>query len=163
MTRILSSLAAAAVCMTVAGAAGAVEQRPMLTIDMAIAMADACEAEAIEQGWRPVIIAIFDDGGNLKHFKRMDGSFLGSIEIAQLKGHTAAIFPRSTRARGELAYGGERPHGIELVPGIVVFPGGLPIIAKDGHQVGGIGVSGATSDQDEQCAQAAIDAVADRL
>ncbi|MBL27162.1 MAG: PduO protein, partial [Rhodospirillaceae bacterium] len=110
-----------------------------------------------------VNIAIFDAGGNLKHFKRMDGSFLGSIEIAHLKGHTAAIFPRSTRARGELAYGGDRPHGIELVPGIVVFPGGLPIMAGDGHQVGGIGVSGATSDQDEQCAQAAIDAVADRL
>jgi len=143
--------------------AGAVEQRPILTVDMALDMADACEAKAIEEGWRPVNIAIFDNGGNLKHFKRMDGAFVGSIEIARLKGHTSAVFTRSTRAFGDFAYGGDRPHGVELVPGIVVFAGGLPIVTEDGHHIGGIGVSGATSDQDEECAQAGIDAVADRL
>ena len=53
--------------------------------------------------------------------------------------------------------------GIAPVPGIATFAGGLPIMTGSGAQIGGIGVSGASADEDEQCAQAGIDAVADML
>ena len=142
----------------------AIETKPYLTLDMAQKMADACEAKAIAEGWRKINIAIFDDGANLKLFRRQDGSFTHSIQIAQLKGRTSAGMPRATRALGDFAYANpDRPYGIQEVPGLVVFPGGLPIMAGDGTQIGGIGVSGATGDQDEECAQAGLDAIADML
>lgn len=144
--------------------ASAMETKPYLTLDMAKTMADACEAKAAAEGWRKINIAIFDDGANLKLFRRQDGAFMHSIQIAQLKGRTSAGVPRATRALGDIAYENpDRPHGIQEVPGLVVFPGGLPIIADDGTQIGGIGVSGATGEQDEECAQAGLDAVADQL
>lgn len=143
--------------------AKAAETRPILTLEIAIKIADTCQALAIEKGWRPINIAIFDQGADLKYFRRMEDAFLGSIQVAQLKGRTAANFKRSTRTFGNIAYGGERPHGIQHVPGVAVFPGGLPILTKDGVAIGGVGVSGATSDQDEECAQAGLDAVADML
>lgn len=144
--------------------AAALETRPVLTLTMARTMADACEAKAAAEGWRKVNIAIYDDGGNLKLFRRQDGAFLHSVKIAQLKGHTSSGFPRPTRALGDIAYADPaRPHGIQEVPGFVVFPGGLPILTAAGIQLGGIGVSGATADQDEQCGQAGLDAIADEL
>lgn len=137
--------------------------KPYLTLAMAKTMADACEAKAASEGWRKINIAIYDDGGNLKLFRRQDGAFLHSIQVAQLKGHTTSGMPRSTRALGEINYSKDRPLGIDQVPGFVIFPGGLPILDARGEQLGGIGVSGATGDQDEQCAQAALDAVAAEL
>lgn len=160
-------LTAAALLLACLGAApplAALDTRPVLSLALAKRMADACEALAAKQGWRRVNIAIYDDGGNLKLFRRQDGAFLHSIEIARLKAHTAAGMPRSTRQLGDIAFADPaRPHGIEQVPGFVVFPGGLPILTADGVQLGGIGVSGATADQDEQCAQAGIDAIAEAL
>ena len=142
----------------------ALDSRPVLSLSMAQKMADACEAKASKEGWRKVNIAIYDDGGNLKLFRRQDGAFMHSIQVSQLKGRTSAGIPRSTRALGEINYSNaERPYGIDAVPGFVVFPGGLPIMTKAGIQLGGIGVSGATGDQDEECAQAGIDAIADQL
>lgn len=142
-------------------------KKPMLTLEMANKMADACEAARAKEGWRPLNIAIFDDGGNLKLFRRQDNAFLGSIQISQMKGHTSSMFPSPTRRYGNLAFGEEgKPPvapGIAFVPGIASFPGGLPIMTANGQQIGGIGVSGATGDQDEMCAQAGIDAIADML
>ena len=97
---------------------------------MAMEIAVTCEAKAVEEGWRPINIAVYDDGGNLVVFHRMDGAFLGSIQIAQMKGHTSAMFPFSTRLLSELAYGkdgepGSLP-GIAEIPGIAAFPGGVP-------------------------------------
>ena len=143
---------------------GAVGTKPYLTLEMAKRMADACESKAKAEGWRRVNIAIYDDGGNLKLFRRQDGSFMHSIQSAMLKGRTSAGLPRTTRALGALNYADpKRPRGIDQVPGFVVFPGGMPIIAGDGTQIGGIGVSGATGEQDEICAQVGLDEVADLL
>ena len=73
------------------------------------------------------------------------------------------MIPRSTRKVGELAYGengdlGPRP-GVATVDFLVPFAGGLPIRTDTGHLIGAIGISGASSDQDEECAQVAIDSV----
>ena len=112
-------------------------------------------------------IAVVDDGANLVAFERMDGAYLGSIQVAQHKAATSANFPFSTRQFSELAFGKEgKPGivpGIANFPGIVTFAGGLPIMTANKVQIGGIGVSGGTSDQDEQCAQAGIDAVKSEL
>ena len=143
--------------------ASALETKPYLTLEMATKMADACEAKATAEGWRKVNIAIYDDGGNLKLFRRQDGAYLHSIKIAKLKGHTSSGMPRSTRKLGEINFSKEPPYGIDAVPGFVIFPGGLPILTAAGDQIGGIGVSGATGDQDEACGQAGLDAIAELL
>lgn len=165
--RIKTALMAAAFACGIAGSAQAIDQKSVLSLAMAETMADACEAMAKAEGWRPVNIAIYDDGGNLKLFRRQDGAFLGSIQVAQMKGHTSTMFPFPTRLVADLGYGTEgQPAplpGIVEVPGIIAFAGGLPIMTAGGQQIGGIGISGATADEDEACAQAGIDAIADML
>ena len=135
------------------------ETRPMLTQATAKKMADACEQYARSKGWK-IIIAIVDSGGVLKQFSRMDDSFLISVEISQIKAHTSAGVPVSTRKFGEIA---KQNPGRELVPKTATFAGGLPIVTGSGAHIGGIGVSGASGDQDEECAQVAVDAVKEQL
>lgn len=148
--------------------AAAAESRPLLTLEMAVRMADACEARQRRAGdWRPVNIAIVDRGADLVLFRRQDDAFLGSIDIALGKARTAARLPFPTRTVVEIAYGkdGEpgRAPGIVHTPGIMPLTGGLPVRNAAGQLLGAIGVSGATGDQDEECAQAGIDAIAGML
>ena len=131
------------------------QKKMVLNLSTAKKMADACEAKAKEKGWK-LNIAILDAGGNLKYFVRQDDAFMGSIQISQLKAGTSAQFPFSTKLIGEIA---QKLPGIAHVPGLVTFEGGLPIMAANGDQVGSIGVSGASAEDDGICAQVAIDAV----
>ncbi len=149
-------LATAAALLGLSLSAHAQQLKTVLGLEAAKKMAAACEETARKEGWN-MVIAIVDDGGNLKHLSRMDNAFRASIDIAQLKANTSSGFPRSTRQVGEIAQ--QRVPGIVHVPGIVTFAGGLPIITAKGEHIGAIGVSGATADQDEVCAQAALDAV----
>jgi glc operon protein GlcG len=151
--------AAAVGASAIAFNAAAQENRTMLTLTSAKKMADACEQKARAEGWK-LVIAIVDSGANLKLLERMDDSFHISVRIAQLKANTSAGVPLSSRKFGELS---KDVKGIELVPGTAAFPGGLPIMTASGQHIGGIGVSGATGDQDEACAQVALDAVKDTL
>ncbi|HZP92198.1 MAG TPA: heme-binding protein [Burkholderiales bacterium] len=153
-------LALASISLLAAGSAFALEQRPVLTLDVAKKMAAACEAKAKQEGWK-MNIAVMDGGGNLKYFQRMDDAYLKSIEISMLKAKTSAGFPFSTKQVGEIA--ASRVPGIAYVPGIVTFEGGLPILTAKGQHIGSIGVSGGTAEQDGQCAQAGLDAVKDDL
>jgi glc operon protein GlcG len=146
--------------------ASALDKTPVLTLDLAKKMAAGCEAKAKEMNWK-MNISIVDNGANEIFFERMDGAYLGSGEIARHKAETSARFPFPTRAIEQLAYGkdlkGGTVPGLALVPGIIAFPGGLAVMTDDKVQIGGIGVSGGTGDQDETCAQAGIDAVKDAL
>ena len=156
-----------ATCLVIWSSAGvAAESKPAINLDIAKKMVAACEAKAKQEGWK-MNIAIVDDGANLVAFVRMDGAYLGSGLIAQHKAMTSAKFPFSTRQFSEIAFGKEgKPAmvpGIANFPGIVTFAGGLPIMTANKAQIGGIGVSGGTSDQDEQCAQAGIEAVKGEL
>lgn len=158
--------AAAASAMLCSSAATALETKPVLSLDLAKKMAAGCEAKAKKEGWK-MNVAVVNDGANLVYFEHMDGAFLGSIYISQHKAMTSANFPRPTRAFAELAFGkdgkpGTVP-GIAEVPGVVAFAGGLPIMTGSKAHIGGIGVSGGTSDQDEECAKAGLEAVADEL
>jgi len=159
MKKTLLSISLVSLFTVLAGSAMALEQRPVLSLDVAKKMAAACEAKAKQEGWK-MNIAIVDNGGNLKLFLREDDAFLKSIEIAQLKAGTSAGFPFSTKQIGEIT---TKIPGIAFVPGIVTFEGGLPILTADGKQIGAIGVSGGTAEQDGICAQASIDAVKNDL
>ena len=148
-------------------AAFALETKAIIDLDLAKKMADACEAKKATTDWRPLNIAIVDSGADLILFRRQDGAFLGSVDIAMNKAKSAIMIPYPTRAIGELAYGKDgKPAGlpgIATVDFLVPFPGGLPIRTQNGDLLGAIGVSGATGDQDEECAQAALDAIIDDL
>lgn len=140
----------------VAAPASAQDKKTTLNLDTAKKIAAGCVAKAKAEGWR-MNIAILDDGGNLKYFERMDGSFRGSIQIAQLKANTSTMFPFPTKAIGEIA---KNIPGIAHVPGVATFEGGLPIKTGSGEAIGAIGVSGASAEQDGVCAQAGLDAAA---
>lgn len=142
------------------GSVHAQQQKTTLGLEAAKKIAATCEARAQKEGWN-MVIAVVDDGGHLKHFSRMNNSFRKSIEIALLKAETSSGFPIATRQMADIAR--QRAPGIEHVPGIVTFGGGLPIITARGEQLGAIGVSGGTPEQDEQCAQAGLDAVRGEL
>jgi uncharacterized protein GlcG (DUF336 family) len=152
-------LAGVTIALLGCSSAWAQDKKTVLTIDTAKKMAAACVAKAKAEGWK-MNIAILDDGGNLKYFERMDGAFTGSIQISQLKAHTSAMFPFSTKAVGEIT---QKIPGIAFVPGLVTFEGGLPIKTGGGEHIGSIGVSGASAEQDGMCAQAGLDAVKDDL
>jgi glc operon protein GlcG len=147
-------LFAAGTLIACAQISAAQETRPILTQATAKKMADACEKLAREKGWK-MVIAVVDSGGVLKHFTRMDDSFLISVVVSQRKANTSAGVPVSSRKFGEFS---KAIPGLELTPNTATFAGGLPIMAGGAH-VGAIGVSGASADQDEECAQAGLDTV----
>ncbi len=116
----------------------------------------AAEARAEEIGV-PMVIAIVDESGVLKAFKRMDGSLLISVKVAQGKAYTAAALRMTTREVGERTQPGADIYGMQFadVGRIISFGGGFPLV-KDGEVVGGIGVSGGSCEQDEDVAQAGM-------
>ena len=130
------------------------------TVSLALAkkMAVAAEAEAMKNNWTMVFV-IVDDGGNLVYLGKMDGTQIGSIEVAQGKARTALQFKRPTKALQDVIDMGQ-PHVITL-DHITAVQGGLPIML-DGKVIGAIGASGGTSPQDEQCAQAGLSALTDK-
>ena len=107
-------------------------------------------------------IAVVDAGGNLKAFARMDGAWLGSIDIATTKARTARYFDLPTEALGALSQPGGPLYGIEVSNGgLITFPGGLPLKSLDGMIIGAIGVSGSTVENDHAVAAAGAAALGD--
>jgi cytochrome c553/uncharacterized protein GlcG (DUF336 family) len=100
------------------------EMKPFLTLKTAKAMADAADKKASDMGIK-VHIAIVDDGGNLKYYLRQDGAPLVAEKISQMKAFTAVAMEKSTAEVGEISKA-ETP-GIELVPNLIKFGGGIPI------------------------------------
>ena len=100
-------------------------------------------------------IAVVDAGANLKAFARMDGAWLGSIDIAQKKARTARWFDMPTGAIGQLSQPGGPLFNIEHSNnGLITFPGGLPLKNSGGEVIGAIGVSGSTVEDDDAVASA---------
>ena len=114
-------------------------------------------AEAAKNNWN-VAVAIVDPGGNLVYYEKMDNTQLGSANVAIDKARSAALFKRPTKAfQDALAAGGDSVRILRL-QGAVPVEGGIPLVVE-GKIVGAIGVSGATSAQDAQCAKAGADTV----
>ncbi|MBW8904484.1 MAG: heme-binding protein [Betaproteobacteria bacterium] len=130
------------------------KQRPMLTLEDCKKITAAAEAEARRNNWN-VCIAILDDGGHLLHLARMDGATPANSRIAVEKGRTAAETRRSTANWQERV--AKRTELLRM-PGVTPVQGGLPIVV-DGTCVGGVGISGVQSHEDEQIAAAGIKAL----
>ena len=128
--------------------------KKVLNLDGAKKIAAAAEAEAVKNKWN-VVIAVVDDGGHLLYLQRMDGTQTGSIDVAIGKARTAMAFKRPTKVFDELAK--TRPSILTLGEG-TLLEGGVPIKAGD-QFVGAVGVSGVTSVQDAQIAEAGIAAL----
>jgi len=102
-------------------------------------------------------IAVVDAGGNLKAFLRMDGAWLGSIDIAIRKARTARYFDMPTEKIGPMSQPGEPLYGIEVTNGgLVTFGGGIPLKNGSGEVIGAIGASGSTVDNDVKVAEAGV-------
>jgi len=130
-------------------------------IDLAAALKiiDAARKKAQEIK-APMNIAVVDEGNNLVAFQRMDGAWLGSINIAQNKAYTARAFNMSTKELAPLCQPNQPLFGIHASNDgrLIIFPGGIPL--KDGYTViGAIGVSGGSVEQDQEVAEAGVKAL----
>jgi len=105
-------------------------------------------------------IAVVDAGANLKAFARMDGAWLGSIDIAIKKARTARFFDMNTGEIGKLSQPGGPLYNIEHSNGgLISFPGGIPLKNAGGDVIGAIGVSGSTVEDDHAAAEAGAAAI----
>ena len=130
-----------------------------ITLGQAQAVLNAALEKSKELGCK-MDIAVVDAGANLKAFVRMDGAWLGSIDIAIKKARTARYFNMNTGAIGELSQPGGALYNIEHSNGgLITFPGGVPLTDADGTIIGAIGVSGSAVEDDHAAAQAGADAL----
>ena len=105
-------------------------------------------------------VAVVDAGGNLKAFGRMDGAWLGSIDISIRKARTARYFDMNTGDLGAASQPGGPLYNIEVSNGgLITFPGGIPLRDGNGEVVGGIGVSGSSVENDHTVAEAGANAL----
>ena len=120
----------------------------------------AAEAKAVQIG-QPMNIAVVDTGGNLVSYVRMDGAWIGSIDISINKAFTARAFDISTAELAQNSQPGQQFFGIHVSnhERVMIFAGGVPL-RRDGLIIGAIGVSGGNGNQDEAVALAGASAIA---
>ncbi len=132
--------------------------RSTVSLDLADArrVITAGERKAIEMGI-PYNIAVADAGGGLVAHVRMDGAWLGSVDIAINKAWTARAFDMSTEDLSHLTQSGQQGFGLNTTNDsrVVIFGGGIPI-KVDGVVVGAVGASGGSVEQDIAVARAAV-------
>src|SRR6195952_4129964 len=126
----------------------------MVTLKDARKIIAAAEKKAEEIG-QPMNIAVVDAGGNLVAHVRMDGAWIGSIDISIKKAFTSRAFDITTKDLGENSQSGDQFFGIHASNNgkVMIFAGGIPL-KKDGKVVGAIGVSGGAGEQDHAVAEA---------
>jgi len=132
---------------------------PGITAEAAAAACSAAVAHAAARGWR-INVAVVDRGGNLMAFLRQPGAFIHSIQIAIDKAYTSASFGFPTKAwMGAIGHDDGMKLGFANQPRLIVFGGGVPVPGDGGEWIGGIGVSGASEAEDEECARAGLAAI----
>ena len=126
----------------------------MVTLADARKVIAAAEKKAQEMKW-PMNIAVVDEGGNLVSHVRMDGAWIGSIDISINKAFTARAFDISTKELAANSQPGDQFFGIHVSNRgrIMIFAGGIPL-KRGGEIVGAVGVSGASGEQDQTVAEA---------
>ena len=135
-----------------------------MTLAMAREIIAAGEAQA-QKIRQPMNIAVVDAGGHLVAHVRMDGAWIGSVDISINKAYTSRMFDISTKELGEKSQPGEDFYGIQVSEGgrIMIFAGGLPLKDSAGNVVGAVGVSGGVGKQDQKVAEAAAGAFEQRI
>lgn len=105
-------------------------------------------------------IAVVDAGANLVAFARMDGAWLGSLDISIKKAKTSRFFDMNTGVIGELSQPGGALYNIEHSNnGLITFPGGVPVKDANGNVIGAVGVSGSSVENDHIVAEAGANAI----
>jgi uncharacterized protein GlcG (DUF336 family) len=130
-----------------------------LSLAEARTVISAAERRAEEIG-QPMNIAVVDAGGNLVSHVRMDGAWIGSIDISINKAFTSRAFDIQTKDLGDNAQPGNQFYGIHASNQgkIMIFAGGIPL-TRDGKVFGAIGVSGGSGEQDQTVAEAGANAL----
>jgi len=128
----------------------------MVTLEDARRIIAAAERRAEEIG-QPMNIAVADAGGNIVAHVRMDGAWIGSIDISMKKAFTSRAFDISTKDLATHSQSGGQFFGIHASNNgkIMIFAGGIPL-KRDGQVVGAVGVSGGSGDQDHEVAEAGV-------
>ena len=131
----------------------------MITLNEARRVIAAAEKKAQDIG-QPMNIAVVDAGGNLVSHVRMDGAWIGSIDISINKAYTSRAFDIATKDLGDNSQPGNQFYGIHASNQgkIMIFAGGVPLI-RDGKVIGAIGVSGGSGEQDQTVAEAGANAL----
>lgn len=124
---------------------------PSLGLEAARRVGAAAVADATASGWT-IAVAVVDASGDLVLFERMDGTQVGSIEVAVEKARCAVRFKRPTKEWEDALAGGR--NAVLGIPGVLPVEGGLPLLDGQGRIVGAVGVSGALPRQDSQSAEA---------
>ena len=138
-----------------AGEAPRPEYGPDITIEQAKKIAAATLAECAANKWN-VAVAVVNTHGSLVYYERMNNTQSASAQIAVDKAKVGAMYRRTTRVFADtIAKAGP---AVMTLPGVVASPGGMPIFSG-GRVIGGVGVSGVTGDQDEQCAMSGLKAM----
>jgi glc operon protein GlcG len=130
---------------------------PPISLEHAKKAAGPAIAEALKNSLS-VAVAIVDTSGNLVYYEKMDDTLLGSANVAIAKARSSVAFKRPTKAFEDVLASGGAGLRVLRLPGALPLEGGIPLLL-DGKIVGAIGVSGATSAQDTQCAKAGADAL----
>ena len=130
----------------------------MVTLDDARRVIEAAEKKAKEIG-QPMNIAVADQGGNLVSHVRMDGAWVGSIDISIKKAYTSRAFDIATKDLASHSQSGGQFFGIHVSNDgrIMIFAGGI-LLRRNGKVVGAIGVSGGSGEQDHAVAEAGTSA-----
>lgn len=130
-----------------------------ISLKAAEAILKEAKAKAIEIQV-PMCIAVVDDGGYLKTFLRMDGAYLGSIDVALKKAKTAILFNMNSEALWEHCKPGAPAEGLPATNDVLVtFAGGIPLKDAQDELIGAIGVSGGSVEQDYAVAVAGVSAI----
>jgi uncharacterized protein GlcG (DUF336 family) len=126
----------------------------MITLNDARRIIAAAEKKATEIG-QPMNIAVVDEGANLIAHVRMDGAWIGSIDISINKAYTSRAFDIATKNLAEHSQSGNQFFGIHVSNSgrVMIFAGGVPL-KRDGKVAGAIGVSGGSGEQDHAVAEA---------
>lgn len=126
----------------------------MVTLADARRIIAAAEKKAAQIG-QPMNIAVADAGGNLVSHVRMDGAWLGSVDISIKKAYTSRAFDIATKDLAKHSQSGKQFFGIHASNDgrIMIFAGGIPL-KKNGQVVGAVGVSGGSGEQDHAVAEA---------
>ncbi|WP_298311158.1 heme-binding protein [uncultured Aquimarina sp.] len=130
-----------------------------ITLEQAEKIISAAKTKSIALNTK-MNISIVDAGANLVAFARMDGAWLGSLDISIKKAKTARFFDMNTGIIGELSQPGGSLYNIEHSNGgLITFPGGVPIKNENDEIIGAIGVSGSSVENDHAVAEAGANAL----
>jgi len=162
MLKFTSALALAACLFPFPAATQGLVMVRDLSYDMALVMATTAIERCRSQGFK-VGVSVVDRGGHVLVTLRDHGAAHHTIELAQRKAYTSRVFRQTTRAFSQRLLDNPISRGLGTTSGVIATLGGLPIKLGD-ETIGGIGVSGAPGgENDEACAQAGIDKVAEQL